>query len=100
VGETELSSQRVFLRLCLKASPRKDSRSRYHETLQETKKHLIRQAIEHAQGSIREAAKYLGVHSNYLHRLIRNLNLRDEPPKFRLAGGLGGTGLQRPGLGS
>ena len=28
-----------------------------------------------------EAAKRLGVHPNYLHRLVRNLNLKDEIQK-------------------
>jgi len=37
---------------------------------------LILNALEQAGGSITEAAKLLGVHGNYLHRLMRNLDLR------------------------
>jgi len=37
---------------------------------------MILSALEQAGGSITEAAKVLGVHANYLHRLMRNLELR------------------------
>ncbi len=50
--------------------------TKYHEAVLETKKQLILQAIEQASGSYTEAAKLLGVHPNYLHRLIRNMNLK------------------------
>lgn len=50
----------------------------YHETINETKKRLIKNAVREAKGSYIEAAKILGVHPNYLHRLIRNLNLKSE----------------------
>jgi DNA-binding protein Fis len=33
--------------------------------------------MEQTQGNYTDAAKLLGVHPNYLHRLIRNLNLRE-----------------------
>jgi hypothetical protein len=32
----------------------------------------------HTRGNYVEAAASLGVHPNYLHRLIRNLGLKDE----------------------
>jgi transcriptional regulator with GAF, ATPase, and Fis domain/pSer/pThr/pTyr-binding forkhead associated (FHA) protein len=50
--------------------------TRYHEAVKETKKQLILKAVEQAGGNYTEAARLLGVHPNYLHRLIRNLNLR------------------------
>jgi transcriptional regulator with GAF, ATPase, and Fis domain len=55
-----------------------DSILNYHEAVQEKKKELIRQAFHEAKGSYVEAAKILDVHPNYLHRLIRNLNIKDE----------------------
>ena len=55
-----------------------DSHTRYHEALNQTKKRLILEAYEQAGGSYTEAAKRLGVHPNYLHRLIRNLNLKED----------------------
>jgi Nif-specific regulatory protein len=50
--------------------------TKYHEAVVEAKKQLIINAIEQANGNYTEAAKLLGVHPNYLHRLIRNMNLR------------------------
>jgi Nif-specific regulatory protein len=48
----------------------------YHEVVKEAKKELILRAFEQSGGSYVEAAKLLNVHPNYLHRLIRNLNLK------------------------
>ena len=48
----------------------------YHEAVTQTKKQIILKAIDEAKGNYTEAARRLGVHPNYLHRLIRNLNLR------------------------
>jgi Nif-specific regulatory protein len=48
----------------------------YHEAVKEAKKQLILRAVEQAGGNYTEAARLLGVHPNYLHRLIRNLNLK------------------------
>ena len=50
----------------------------YHEAVTEAKKELILKAFEQAGGNYTEAAKLLGVHPNYLHRLIRNMNLKTE----------------------
>jgi len=52
--------------------------AKYHEAVAETKKQIILNAMEQAKGSYTEAAKLLGVHPNYLHRLIRNLNLKEQ----------------------
>jgi Nif-specific regulatory protein len=54
---------------------------RYHDALREAKRQLILRALELSGGSFTEAARALGVHPNYLHRLIRNLNLRPELKK-------------------
>jgi transcriptional regulator with GAF, ATPase, and Fis domain len=51
--------------------------AKYHGAVKELKKRLIQNALEEARGSITEAAKALGVHPNYLHRLIRNLDLKE-----------------------
>jgi two-component system, NtrC family, response regulator HydG len=50
----------------------------YHDAVTQTKKQIILGAMQQAKGSYTEAAKFLGVHPNYLHRLIRNLNLKDQ----------------------
>jgi transcriptional regulator with GAF, ATPase, and Fis domain len=48
----------------------------YHATLEEMKRELIVRAFERAGQSHAGAARLLGVHPNYLHRLMRNFNLR------------------------
>jgi transcriptional regulator with GAF, ATPase, and Fis domain len=50
--------------------------AKYHDAIRSLKKQLILGALEQAGGNITEAAKLLGVHANYLHRLMRNLELR------------------------
>jgi len=50
----------------------------YHESVTERKKLLIIEAVKKSQGSFTAAAKLLGLHPNYLHRLVRNLNLKDQ----------------------
>ena len=50
---------------------------KYHASVKELKKELILDAVERTRGNYVEAAAILGVHPNYLHRLIRNLNLKD-----------------------
>src|ERR1051325_5987039 len=52
--------------------------TKYHEAVIQTKKEIILRAMTQAKGSFTEAAKILGVHPNYLHRLIRNLDLKQE----------------------
>jgi DNA-binding NtrC family response regulator len=49
---------------------------KYHASLTDLKKQLILKALDESGGSYTEAAKILGVHPNYLHRLIRNLDLK------------------------
>ncbi|HZC66890.1 MAG TPA: sigma 54-interacting transcriptional regulator [Candidatus Dormibacteraeota bacterium] len=49
---------------------------KYHDAVRNLKKQLIVSALEQSSGNITEAAKQLGVHPNYLHRLMRNLELR------------------------
>jgi transcriptional regulator with GAF, ATPase, and Fis domain len=61
----------------LETSPVSTTRtSTYHEAIRQLKKQLILTAMESSEGNFTEAAKLLGVHANYLHRLIANLDLR------------------------
>jgi DNA-binding NtrC family response regulator len=50
---------------------------RYHSKVKDLKKQLILEAVEQTRGNYVDAAGILGVHPNYLHRLIRNLALKD-----------------------
>jgi transcriptional regulator with GAF, ATPase, and Fis domain len=70
---------------------------KYHASVKELKKQLILDAVEQTRGNYVEAAAILGVHPNYLHRLIRNLELKDalqhllrrsqSVPRGRMSGG-------------
>jgi len=52
--------------------------SGYHENVAGAKRRMILEAMKKSNGSYTEAAKILGIHPNYLHRLVKNLNLRGE----------------------
>jgi len=56
---------------CFSPAPRK-----YHEAIRTLKKQMILNSLEQSGGSFTAAAELLGVHVNYLHRLMRNLDLR------------------------
>jgi len=57
-------------------SPLTASTAKYLGTIKDTKKQLILQALQQANGGYIEAAKALGMHPNSLLRLIRNLDLK------------------------
>ncbi len=64
--------------------------AKYHMAVTQLKKHLILTALEETKGNYTEAARTLGVHANYLHRLVRKLNLRPSIRSFPVL--RGGTG--------
>ena len=79
-------------------APPEVTEGKYHASVKELKKELILEAVEQTHGNYAEAARHLGVHPNYLHRLIRNLGLKDtlneslrdgapRGPRGRLSGG-------------
>jgi len=53
----------------------------FHDSVNQTKRQIILKAFEGAAGNYTETAKLLGLHPNYLHRLIRNLDLKPELTK-------------------
>jgi len=57
-------------------SPAVSSITRYHEAMREAKKQLIVKTLDQVAGNYQEAARLLGLHPNNLHRLIRNLGLK------------------------
>ena len=61
----------------LEAAPR-DSETRYHHSVGQAKRDAIVDAYAQGGGDYKQAAKILGIHPNYLLRLVRNLNLREE----------------------
>ncbi len=61
----------------LESAPR-ESGAKYHSSLGQAKREAILDAYVQGGGDYKQAARLLGLHPNYLLRLVRNLNLRDE----------------------
>jgi two-component system, NtrC family, response regulator HydG len=59
-----------------RASPEAEGESRFHSGVADARRRLIVAALDETAGNITEAARLLGLHPNYLHRLINNLGLR------------------------
>jgi two-component system response regulator HydG len=60
----------------LEVQPAENNAVQYHARVNQLKKQLIIDAVAQTKGNYTEAAKLLGLHPNYLHRLIRNLDLK------------------------
>jgi transcriptional regulator with GAF, ATPase, and Fis domain len=72
----------------LESSPAvEDAQGGYQDAIRRAKKAQILMALERARGNYTDAAKVLGLHPNYLHRLIRNLDLRDAIRKLQSESG-------------
>jgi len=50
----------------------------YQEIIAQTKRDLISKALRQNDRNVTHAARALGLHPNYLHRLMRNLNMKTE----------------------
>ena len=61
----------------LEAAPR-DAAAKYHHSVGQAKREAILDAYVQGNGDYKQAARLLGLHPNYLLRLVRNLGLRDE----------------------
>jgi Nif-specific regulatory protein len=78
LGTTELILKEDLPESMLEAKAVSDTATGYyHDSVAARKKELILEAVSRSGGSITEAAKLLGLHPNYLHRLIKNLGLRE-----------------------
>ena len=62
----------------LESQPLQPEGNSYHDKINHLKKQMIVDAVRQAKGNYTEAARTLGVHPNYLHRLIRNLDIKAE----------------------
>ena len=79
----------------LEQAPAPDmAEGKYQASVKAVKKQLILDAVEQTSGNYVEAAVILGMHPNNLHRLIRNLGLKDaiheklrSAPRARHSGG-------------
>jgi two-component system, NtrC family, response regulator HydG len=61
----------------LESAPQ-ESGAKYHSSLGQAKREAILNAYVEGGGDYKQAARLLGLHPNYLLRLVRNLNLRDD----------------------
>jgi Nif-specific regulatory protein len=61
----------------VESSP-KEATAEYHRYVDQAKREVILTAYGRAGGDYKGAAKLLGLHPNYLLRLVRNMDLRDD----------------------
>ena len=52
--------------------------TKYHSSVGQAKREAILEAYKQGNGDYKQAAKLLGLHPNYLLRLVRNMGLRDD----------------------
>ncbi len=50
----------------------------YHQAVRQFKRELLLKALRQAGGNFSKASRILGIHPNYLHRLVTGLDLREE----------------------
>jgi transcriptional regulator with GAF, ATPase, and Fis domain len=77
LGVSELVLPEDLPESLLESSPR-DSSARYHMSVGQAKREAILDAYMQGNGDYKQAAKILGLHPNYLLRLVRNMGLREE----------------------
>jgi two-component system, NtrC family, response regulator HydG len=75
----------------LDSAPR-DSKTKYHQSVGQAKHDAIIDAYVQGKGDYKQAARLLGLHPNYLLRLVRNLNLREEINRALGDGGAAAAG--------
>jgi transcriptional regulator with GAF, ATPase, and Fis domain len=94
LGVSELVLPEDLPETLFEAAPR-DTEAKYHHSVGQAKREAILDAYVQGNGDYKQAAKLLGLHPNYLLRLVRNLELREEINRS-LAGGRGlPPGVQR-----
>jgi transcriptional regulator with GAF, ATPase, and Fis domain len=81
LGSTELILPEDLPEAILDAPAASQVTGGYYQTVREEKKRAILAALARSGGNYTEAAKQLAVHPNYLHRLVRNLDLKGEVKK-------------------
>jgi Nif-specific regulatory protein len=61
------------------------SAMQFHDAVRESKRKIVLRALNEAGGDYAQAASLLGLHVNNLHRLIRNLDLKEQVKRDRSA---------------
>ena len=78
MGSPEMVQLEDLPESLLEQAPAEDmTEGKYQASVKAVKKQLIIDAVEQTNGNYVEAAVILGMHPNNLHRLIRNLGLKD-----------------------
>ncbi len=77
LGVSELVLPEDLPEPLLDSAPR-DAKAKYHQSVGQAKHDAIIDAYVQGKGDYKQAARLLGLHPNYLLRLVRNLNLREE----------------------
>lgn len=52
----------------------------YHDSVNDAKRQIIRQAVERSGGNLAHAARLLHLQPTYLHRLMRKLAMKEPRP--------------------
>ncbi len=73
------------------SAPR-DAKAKYHQSVGQAKHDAIIEAYVQGKGDYKQAARMLGLHPNYLLRLVRNLGLREEINRALVDGGAAAAG--------
>ncbi len=82
LGSTELILPEDLPEALLEAESAGLPAAGYHEAVNRAKRQIVLRALDQAGGNYGEAARLLGLHPNNLHRLIRNLDLRETVRKL------------------
>ncbi|MGH9618385.1 MAG: sigma 54-interacting transcriptional regulator [Bryobacteraceae bacterium] len=77
LGLSEVVLPEDLPEILLETAPREDG-AKYHHSVGQAKREAILDAYAQGNGDYKQAARLLGLHPNYLLRLVRNLGLRDE----------------------
>ena len=75
MGSTELLLPEDLPAALLEWHGSERSRGKYQDSINRLKRNLLTEALEETNGNYPEAARLLGIHPNYLHRLARSFEL-------------------------
>ena len=78
LGSSDVIQREDLPDTLLETEPTSGDPWNYHDAIKEKKKEIILKAVHETNGNYTEAAKLIKVSPNYLHRLIRTLDLKKE----------------------